>query len=246
MRPGLGWIGVLPAVGLAACGGGDRPAGKDPRTSAARRPVRLEDRLREAHGATLPVPERRAGPRRNPPIDEPRPKSQARADAWLSDRGPVLAVELGGRARAYPVQILVWHEIVNDRLGRRPIAVTYCPLCNSSLVFDRRVLRSGRSASAPPGTCATPISSCGTARPSMQPGNRDRPTASPAAPGRSRYLLAMVPRLPRRRLIGTSRGGPWGGPIGLWWATRHTHRVRSLFILNTFAHRPPGDVPPGP
>jgi Protein of unknown function (DUF3179) len=41
--------------------------------------------------------------------------------------------------RAYPLQIPVWHEIVNDTLGDRPIAVTYCPLCNSSLVFDRRV-----------------------------------------------------------------------------------------------------------
>ncbi len=51
----------------------------------------------------------------------------------------MIAVESGGAARAYPVRILVWHEIVNDRLGGRPIAVTYCPLCNSSLVFDRRV-----------------------------------------------------------------------------------------------------------
>jgi len=46
---------------------------------------------------------------------------------------------VGARARAYPVQILVWHEIANDVLGGRPLAVTYCPLCNSSLVFDRRV-----------------------------------------------------------------------------------------------------------
>ena len=61
------------------------------------------------------------------------------ADRWLDDREPVLAVEVAGRARAYPVQILVWHEIVNDRLGGRAIAVTYCPLCNSSLVFDREV-----------------------------------------------------------------------------------------------------------
>jgi hypothetical protein len=51
----------------------------------------------------------------------------------------VLVVEVTGQVRAYPVQILVWHEIVNDRLGDRPIAVTYCPLCNSSLVFDREV-----------------------------------------------------------------------------------------------------------
>ncbi len=81
------------------------------------------------------------GPPRDgiPPIDEPKPTSQADAEEWLSEREPVLVVEVGDQVRAYPVQILVWHEIVNDSLGGRPIAVTYCPLCNSSLVFDRRV-----------------------------------------------------------------------------------------------------------
>jgi Protein of unknown function (DUF3179) len=81
------------------------------------------------------------GPPRDgiPPIDEPKPTSQANADKWLSEREPLLAVEVGPDARAYPIQILVWHEIVNDTLNGRPIAVTYCPLCNSSLVFDRRV-----------------------------------------------------------------------------------------------------------
>jgi hypothetical protein len=81
------------------------------------------------------------GPPRDgiPPVDEPKPTSQAHSDDWLADREPVLAVEIGDQARAYPLQILVWHEIVNDTLGGRPIAVTYCPLCNSSVVFDRRV-----------------------------------------------------------------------------------------------------------
>jgi hypothetical protein len=50
---------------------------------------------------------------------------------------------VGDRTRAYPLQILVWHEIVNDTLGGVPIAVTYCPLCNSAIVFDRRA--AGRS-----------------------------------------------------------------------------------------------------
>jgi Protein of unknown function (DUF3179) len=81
------------------------------------------------------------GPPRDgiPPVDEPKPTSQSDADEWLSEREPILAVEVGEDVRAYPLQILVWHEIVNDALGGRPIAVTYCPLCNSSLVFDRRV-----------------------------------------------------------------------------------------------------------
>jgi len=81
------------------------------------------------------------GPPRDgiPPIDHPRPVSLQAGDRFLAPREPVIAVRIGGQARAYPEQVLVWHEIVNDTLGRRPIAVTYCPLCNSALAFDRRV-----------------------------------------------------------------------------------------------------------
>jgi Protein of unknown function (DUF3179) len=81
------------------------------------------------------------GPPRDgiPPIDEPKPVPVRDADQWLDGREPVLVVEVAGAVRAYPVQILVWHEIVNDELAGRPIAVSYCPLCNSSLVFAREV-----------------------------------------------------------------------------------------------------------
>ncbi|MBW3597278.1 MAG: DUF3179 domain-containing protein [Planctomycetes bacterium] len=44
----------------------------------------------------------------------------------------------GDAARAYPLKILNYHEIVNDRVGDRPVAITYCPLCDSAAVFDRR------------------------------------------------------------------------------------------------------------
>ena len=58
----------------------------------------------------------------------------------LAPREPVIALELAGEApRAYPIRYLMWHEIVNDRVGAVPVAVTFCPLCNSGLVFDRRV-----------------------------------------------------------------------------------------------------------
>src|SRR5215470_2409904 len=57
----------------------------------------------------------------------------------LGPREPVIAVEIGGEAHAYPLRIMIWHEIVNDLVGETPIAVTWCPLCNSSVVFDRRV-----------------------------------------------------------------------------------------------------------
>jgi hypothetical protein len=51
----------------------------------------------------------------------------------------VLALEVKGDARAYPLQILMWHEIVNDAVGGIPVTITYCPLCNSGIVFQRGV-----------------------------------------------------------------------------------------------------------
>ncbi len=55
-------------------------------------------------------------------------------------REPVMTVEIEGQTpRAYPIRYLTWHEIVNDQVGGTPIAVTFCPLCNSGLVFDRRL-----------------------------------------------------------------------------------------------------------
>jgi hypothetical protein len=63
----------------------------------------------------------------------------ASAESGLDPREPVMALELAGQPpRAYPVRYLMWHEIVNDQAGDVPIAVTFCPLCNSGLIFDRR------------------------------------------------------------------------------------------------------------
>lgn len=60
--------------------------------------------------------------------------------AALPGREPVMVLALkGGRARAYPLRYLTWHEIVNDVVEGTPVAVTFCPLCNSGIVFDRRV-----------------------------------------------------------------------------------------------------------
>jgi hypothetical protein len=73
-----------------------------------------------------------------PPIDLPRFQPAAGVD-WLTDDEPVLAPAIGEPARAYPVRILIWHEIVNDTISGRPVAITYCPLCNSALGFDRRL-----------------------------------------------------------------------------------------------------------
>lgn len=79
------------------------------------------------------------GPDGIPPIDSPQFESIEVAGAWLQDQSPVIALEIEGEARAYPLAILIWHEIVNDEVGGVPVAVTFCPLCNSSIVFDRRV-----------------------------------------------------------------------------------------------------------
>ena len=59
--------------------------------------------------------------------------------SYLNDSDPVVGVAMGDEHRAYPLRILVYHEIVNDTLNDIPIAVTYCPLCYSIVVFDRRV-----------------------------------------------------------------------------------------------------------
>jgi hypothetical protein len=74
-----------------------------------------------------------------PALDNPRFTSVAEADSWLSERDPVVLVEQGDQAKAYPLQILIWHEIVNDVVDGRPLAVTFCPLCNTALAFDRRL-----------------------------------------------------------------------------------------------------------
>lgn len=71
-----------------------------------------------------------------PPIDDPKFLSPQDA-TFLADREPVLAVEIDGDARAYPLQIMTWHEIVNDEIGGVPVAVTYCPLCNTGIAFER-------------------------------------------------------------------------------------------------------------
>lgn len=81
------------------------------------------------------------GPDRDgiPSIDDPRFVGLDDASEWLAPNEPVMALEINGDARAYPLQILVWHEIVNDVVGGVPVVVTYCPLCNAGIAFDARV-----------------------------------------------------------------------------------------------------------
>ncbi|MGH9269193.1 MAG: DUF3179 domain-containing protein [Acidimicrobiales bacterium] len=143
----------LLAIAGAACGGGEGgTAGGDAVETVRVEQVRsspkedvpsaLDDpddgRLPDPRVDTAEIISGGPPPDGIPPIDEPKFE---RADVvdWLKDDEPVLALEIDGEWRAYPVQILTWHEIVNDTIAGLPVAVTYCPLCNTAIAFDRRV-----------------------------------------------------------------------------------------------------------
>src|SRR5215467_13138550 len=79
-----------------------------------------------------------------PAIDAPRFERLADGKATgsiaaLGDTEPVIALSIGEDARAYPLRVLIWHEIANDTVGGTHVVVTYCPLCNAALVFERVV-----------------------------------------------------------------------------------------------------------
>jgi hypothetical protein len=82
----------------------------------------------DAEGATS-IPSDRAGIARFAPVEE----------IDIEGNLPVAFIEMEGEARAYPLHILTWHEIVNDVIGETAIAMTFCPLCNTAIAFDRRV-----------------------------------------------------------------------------------------------------------
>ena len=79
------------------------------------------------------------GPPRDgiPPIDQPKFIENQLAAQWLKPNDPVIALEINGDARAYPLQILTWHEIINDVVGEIAVTITFCLLCNSAIVFKR-------------------------------------------------------------------------------------------------------------
>jgi len=90
--------------------------------------------------ATIPADEIHAGgPAKDgiPALTDPR-MIPAEDGSYLAGSDRVIGVLLGGEARAYPIKILNYHEIVNDSIGGRPVAITYCPLCDSAAVVDRR------------------------------------------------------------------------------------------------------------
>jgi len=74
----------------------------------------------------------------NPAISNPRIVPASRA-TFLTDSSRVIGVTVDGASRAWPTSVLNYHEIINDRIGGDPLAVTSCPLCDSATAFDRRI-----------------------------------------------------------------------------------------------------------
>jgi hypothetical protein len=73
-----------------------------------------------------------------PAIDQPKFEIVSSVKDLVPNE-PVIGLDIAGDARAYPLRVLIWHEIVNDTVGGKPVTVTYCPLCNAALVFERNV-----------------------------------------------------------------------------------------------------------
>jgi hypothetical protein len=146
------WIAAIGSILLASCQSAANPASPAPRPTAIEATPSLN-----APPALLPAGAEAefrtdfsrhsvdfgeilsGGPPKNgiPAIDDPAYVSVDEAEEWLAPQEPVIVVEVGDQARAYPIQILTWHEIVNDQLGGLPLAVTFCPLCNTGIAFER-------------------------------------------------------------------------------------------------------------
>jgi hypothetical protein len=160
----LGILAVLLALVAAACGGADSTepdatltaseAGADETVAAAAVAEPVQGVLPEGPSAleTYSAPEFPASlidpgeiisggppPDGIPPIDNPVFMDVVDALTVFEPSEAVVALEVNGEARAYPVQILIWHEIVNDNVGGIPVSVTYCPLCNSAVTYRREI-----------------------------------------------------------------------------------------------------------
>ncbi|ESR24639.1 DUF3179 domain-containing protein [Lutibaculum baratangense] len=121
--------------------------GAAPSATAAPDDWRVEWPRTDFSRSTVDLAEiRSGGPPKDgiPSIDNPAFTALVDGEArgWAKDlqpQEPVISLEIDGDARAYPLRVMMWHEIVNDVVDGLPVAITYCPLCNASLVFDRTV-----------------------------------------------------------------------------------------------------------
>lgn len=139
---------LVAALVIAACGGGGSSGGDADGASDSGPP---DDDLQvstsdwpdtDFSNHSVPLSEFvGGGPSKDgiPAIDDPKFVSVSEADEFLNDKEQVAVLEVKGEFRAYPIQILTWHEIVNDEIKGEPVSVTFCPLCNSTVAFDREV-----------------------------------------------------------------------------------------------------------
>jgi len=136
---------------VTACSGADSaevtdPAPKSTSSPTAARSEDVPSALEDPNNPAFPEPLIDLGdllsggppPDGIPAIDQPEFERADRVD-WLEDNEAVLSLTVGGETRAYPLRVMTWHEIVNDAVGGTPVAVTYCPLCNSGVAFERTV-----------------------------------------------------------------------------------------------------------
>jgi len=147
MRPLLPLVAL--ALVVAGCGGAavddaapSTGAATDERSTALAREFADEGWSTDFSRRNVSLTEfQSGGPPRDgiPAIDRPQFVDVASADEWIDEREPVILVEHAAQPRVYPIQILMWHEIVNDEIAGTPVAVTFCPLCNTAIVFDRRL-----------------------------------------------------------------------------------------------------------
>jgi hypothetical protein len=139
---------AITSVVLVLVASGCAPSASSPADTGAQRELPSEAVDLRAEGwktdfakREVPLSEfRSGGPPKDgiPAIDSPRFLPVDEVD-FVRPNEPVIELVVNGQARAYPIQILIWHEIVNDTIAGVPVAVTFCPLCNTALVFDRRV-----------------------------------------------------------------------------------------------------------
>ena len=134
-------LALLPAAALAQLSCDEPPAPFDSESALRnwQRVWDLMDVCKRQEGVFDEIISGGVGRDGIPPIDNPQFDDLATADAWLQPASPVIALEIDGVARAYPLAILTRHEIANDIISGVPVAVTFCPLCNSAIAFDRRV-----------------------------------------------------------------------------------------------------------
>jgi hypothetical protein len=158
MKTPLAVLGTALALVLAGCGGSDESTPSEEELAkiadeinkdvpnvglgeGSPPPADASDWKTEVSKHLVPLDEfQPGGPPKDgiPAIDAPR-YTRAEDVDFLEDREPVIVVEADGETRAFPIQILMWHEIVNASFGDVPIAVTFCPLCNTAIAFDRRI-----------------------------------------------------------------------------------------------------------